>query len=70
MKKKCCLCFPQDLVTWAGAMSLESGWLGSQGRSILGLRELRACGRQCASKMNLECLWPSRYRRDNLLDWS
>ena len=49
---------------------LEPDWLGSQGWSVLGLRELGACGKQRASTMNLECLLPSRYRPDNLRDWN
>ena len=42
---------------------LEPDWLGSQGWSVLGLRELGACGRQCASTKNLECLCPLQSRQ-------
>ena len=53
-------------MTWTGVTSLEPNCLGFLGWSVLGLRELGACGRQGASTMNLECLLPSRYRQDNL----
>ena len=49
---------------------LGPGWLGSQGWSVLGLRELGACGRQCASTVDLEYLLPSKHRWDNLRDWN
>ena len=45
---------------------LGPGWLGSQGWSVLGLRELEACGRQCASTVDLQCLLPSKHRWDTL----
>ena len=57
--KKCCLYSLQAIVTWAGVTSLEPDWLVSQGWSVLGLRELVACGRQCTSKIDLEYLFPS-----------
>ena len=42
----------------------------TQGWSVLGLRELGACGRQCASTVDLEYLLPSKHRWDNLRDWN
>ena len=47
-------CSFQAIVTWVGITSMEPDWLVSQGWSVLGLRELVACGRQCTSKMDLE----------------
>ena len=38
---------PQAIVTRAGVTSLEPDWLGSQGWSVLGLRELGAWGWWC-----------------------
>ena len=76
MKKKFWLYFPQEILSWAGVISLEPDWFGSQGWSVLGLRELGACSRQCVSKMDLECLLPSgeppasRDRQDKLRDWN
>ena len=63
-------------MTWTGVTSMEPDWLVSQGWSVLGLRELVACGQQCTSKMDLEYLFPSvepptsRYRQEKSRVWS
>ena len=63
-------------MTWTGVTSLEPNCLGFLGWSVLGLRELEAYSRQCAYKMDLECLLSlaemptSRYRPDKLRVWN
>ena len=59
MKKKLLLYSPQDKLTWADDTSLEADPCGSQGWSVLRLRELRAESRQRVSAVDLECLSPS-----------
>ena len=50
--------FPSGHSDLGGVTSPEPGWLLQAGWSVLGLRELGACGRQGASTVNLECRLP------------
>ena len=76
MNKQSWLSSPQDPLSQAGVTSREPAWFGSRGWSVLGPRELGACGRLCASKVDKECLLPfaepqtSSYRQDKLRDWN